>query len=172
MDRIVADFSTYCDTNANQNPNQNQTTSYKMSTEVRIPRAPPSTVIASEIDGGITRMGMGMRNILTPSMVASTTFGSEIDGGVTRMQMKNQNYAASVAPSMTVPRAPPSTVIASEIDGGVTRMQMRHRQNPRPHMDNGNNNGNNGNDENRRNGRAHMPAGYEREITNFDKYNK
>lgn len=159
MDRIVADFSTYCDTNANQNPNQ--TTSYKMSTEVRPAPAPPSTVIASEIDGGITRMGI--RNSHTPSLVASTTFGSEIDGGVTRMQMKNQNYAASVAPSTAVP---------SEIDGGLTRMQMRYRQNPRPHVDNGNNNGNNGNDENRRNGRAHMPAGYEREITNFDKYNK
>lgn len=178
------EFSTKCDTNANQSQSEAQKRlQVQKENGNYIPQRPPSTVIASEIDGGITRMKM--RNIPTtvantglasefngqntqepmqsknyaPSVAASTTVPSEIDGGRTKIQMKTKNHAPSVAASTTVP---------SEIDGGITRMRMKNPQSPRLMMSNGNN----GNDYNRNSGRAYMPAGYEREISDFHKYNK
>lgn len=176
------EFTTKCDTNANQSQSEAQKIlQVQKENGNYIPQRPPSTVIASEIDGGITRMKM--RNIPTtsvantgldfgpstqeqmqsksyaPSIAASTTVPSEIDGGRTKIQIKNKNYAPSVAASTTVP---------SEIDGGITRMRMKNPQSPRLMKSNGNN----GNDYNRNSGRAYMPAGYEREISDFNKYNK
>lgn len=52
-----------------------------------------STIVSSEIDGGITRMQMkkGLRiptPSVAPSSAQSTVVSSEIDNGATRMQMK------------------------------------------------------------------------------------
>lgn len=94
---------------------------------------------------------------IAPSIAPSTLIPSEINDGFTRMNIgKRINYAA--------PSIVPSTVVPSEINNGITRMnignvrnipverivQMNHRPNNKPHM----------------------PAGFEREITNFDKFNK
>lgn len=156
------EFTTKCDTNANQSQSVSSESEAQKISQVQkengnyIPQRPPSTVIASEIDGGITRMKM--RNIPTTS-AANIGLTNEIDGHNTQEQMQSRSYAPSIAASTTVP---------SEIDGGITRMRMKNPQSPRLMMSNGNN----GNDYNRNSGRACMPAGYEREISNFNKYNK
>ncbi|XP_031616719.1 uncharacterized protein LOC116336748 [Contarinia nasturtii] len=103
----------------------------------------PSTIVPSEIDQGITRMGLG-KKFANP--VASTILSSEIDQDFSRMDFgRIPNPAASIL----------STVVPSEIDGGVTRLQMNSILNT--HKIDGK--------------IAHMPAGFEREIPNFKKYN-
>lgn len=165
MDRIVFEYTTDRDAKPNQieknlsNSNGreifNGTQNNNKPLTPLTPRRAPSTVIMSEIDGGVTRMKM--RNT-APSLVASTTIQSEIDGGITRMHI-TRNFAPSEVSSTASP---------SEIDEGVKRTQnMNKPQTPQPMT-----NGHNRNEPNRRNARAHMPAGYEREIDNFDKYNK
>lgn len=86
---------------------------------------------------------------IAPSRAASTVIPSEINGGITRMNLSNrlQNPAPSVVAS---------TVVPSEINNGATRMNI---------------NRNRGFDSNNTNGRAHMPAGFERDSHNFNKHN-
>lgn len=86
---------------------------------------------------------------IAPSRAASTVIPSEINGGLTRMHLSNrlQNPAPSVVAS---------TVVPSEINNGATRMNM---------------NRNRGLDKNNTNGRAHMPAGFERDTHDFNKHN-
>lgn len=92
----------------------------------------------------------------SPSRAASTVIASEINDGMTRMNITNR--LKNPAPSIV-----PSTIVPSEIDGGKTRMQMNRKQNQHRTT--------NGNDQMNRNGTSHMPAGYERDIPNFNKYN-
>lgn len=154
----------------------------------------PSTVIPSEINGGCTRKQMRNKpkivwdNLITngspraanqnnltnysqnlaASLVASTAIASEINGGATRMQMKN-NRQQNPAPSIVN-----SSVVQSEIDGGITRMQMNSRQNRRSFKaNNANGNIRGGVDPNFiQQQRPYMPAGYERDVNNFIKYNQ
>ncbi|XP_055313290.1 uncharacterized protein LOC129574820 [Sitodiplosis mosellana] len=86
---------------------------------------------------------------IAPSMDASTVAPSEINGGITRMQISNR--LRNPAPSIVA-----STIVPSEINEGTTRMNM---------------NRNRGFQSNDANGRAHMPAGFERDSHNFNKHN-
>lgn len=93
--------------------------------------------------------GQQNRSPVDVSRAASTVIPSEINGGITRMNLSNrlQNPAPSVVAS---------TVVPSEINNGATRMNMKR---------------NRGFDSNNTNGRAHMPAGFERDSHDFNKHN-
>lgn len=96
-----------------------------------------------------TNRAPSIASSIAPSRAASTVVPSEINGGITRMNLSKrlQNPAPSVVAS---------TVVPSEINNGATRMNM---------------NRNRGFDSNHTNGRAHMPAGFERDSHNFNKHN-
>lgn len=119
-----------------------------------------STILPSEIDGGVTRMNL-KKTVLAPSVVSSviqsTVLASEIDNGATRMNLKKSRQA--LAPSVILSTRQ-SSIVQSEIDGGVTRMRLSNKSKP-----NFTTNGVNGNK------KPHMPAGFEPEMHNFDKYN-
>lgn len=85
------------------------------------------------------------------SRAPSTVIPSEINGGATRM--KRFNRLRNPAPSIA-----PSTVIPSEINGGATRMNANHNRGFNIRGLN-------------KNGKAHMPAGFERDTHSFDKHN-
>lgn len=57
------------------------------------PSRAASTVVPSEINGGVTRMQRGnrMRNS-APSIAPSTVVPSEINGGATRMNINHRQY--------------------------------------------------------------------------------
>lgn len=95
---------------------------------------------------------------IAPSRAESTVIPSEINGGMTRMNVSNRlrNPAQSIAPS---------TIVPSEIEGGATRMNMsRMNRSFNPSEDT--------NRHNMKQGRAHMPAGFEPDSHSFDKHNK
>lgn len=124
---------------------------------VDAPKRAASTVVPSEIDGGFTRMQIADKPWKpAPSIVPSTVVPSEIDGGFTRMQIGNKMQRPT-------PSIVSSSVVPSEINGGKTRMKnhpnRQYNSNYRNHQPN-------------RNGAAYMPAGHEREIREFNKFNQ
>lgn len=99
----------------------------------------------SEIDGGITRMKMGLR-VAAPSIAQSSIVPSEINGGETRMQKKKG-----------LKIAPPSE---------ISNVQISSRPNRHLATNYVNSNGNNV----RRSSRP-MPAGHESDMEIYRKYN-
>lgn len=134
------------------------------------PKVDWNNLVPNGASGGVNqRLLPNNSQSLASSLVNSTAIVSEINGGATRMQMKNRlpNPAQSVADG--------STVIQSEIDGGATRRQRNSHQNRQSfnaNMANSNIRGNVDPNFIQQQRRVHMPAGYERDIQNFIKYNQ
>lgn len=121
-----------------------------------------STILQSEIDGGVTRMNLkktarALAPSIVPSIIQSTVVPSEINNGATRINLKNSQRA--LAPSVVLSTRE-STIVPSEIDGGVTRMRMNNKSKPKFTTNHVNGNT-----------KPHMPAGFEPEMHNFEKYN-
>lgn len=74
----------------------------------------------------------------------------------------HKNTRPHIPPPSIAPSAEASTVVPSEIDNGETRMRMIK---PLCASNYVNNNA-------KRSVKPHMPAGFEREMNNFDKYNQ
>lgn len=112
-----------------------------------------STIISSEIDGGVTRMqakrGMRLKTpTIDPNCVQSTVVASEIDGGATRMQIKR---GLKIAPPSEMTNANAHTSVKPNRKL-ATNYVTANGSNVRRHM-------------------PPMPAGYEPDMDNFRKYN-
>lgn len=108
-----------------------------------------STIIPSEIDGGATRMKMGLRigaPSIAPSGAQSTIVPSEINGGETQMQKKRG-----------LKIAPPSDISNGQKSNRPNRNRATNYVNS--------------NEKNVRRQMPPMPAGHEPDMDNFTKYN-